>query len=221
MMNIDVSWTRFILDEQQAKVAAHSSRDVNLAPITEDEELPTGNADDDEEVKISNVSTIVWIFLSISKDDEDRDEDEEGEDDEDEHRGAVRSRRPRPSGGSAERTSGGSGIDEENLDTDDNDATGYDDEQNNTNRNSTERTKVVSEEDADFMKAFDALVAESVAVSMTGFSHNRHWRLSCSSNVPVIWWRFRHRIYLYQFMLEKIRLHPQQLSLIFVRILFE
>lgn len=27
---------------------SHSTRDVNLAPITEDEELPSGNIDDDD-----------------------------------------------------------------------------------------------------------------------------------------------------------------------------
>ena len=31
----------------------HPSRDINLAPITEDEELPSGNPNDDEEVKHS------------------------------------------------------------------------------------------------------------------------------------------------------------------------
>ena len=71
-------------------------------------------------------------------------------------------RRSRPSGGSAERTSGGSGADEECVDTDENDTTAFDDENNNSK---TERTKVISEEDSEFMKAFDALVAESVAVS--------------------------------------------------------
>ncbi len=43
------------IDEQQTKVTSkdvsYPSRDVNLAPITEDEELPTGNPNDDEEVK--------------------------------------------------------------------------------------------------------------------------------------------------------------------------
>ncbi len=44
------------IDDQQAKatskdVTSYSARDVNLAPITEDEELPRGNANDDEEVK--------------------------------------------------------------------------------------------------------------------------------------------------------------------------
>jgi hypothetical protein len=42
----------FSLDEQQAKSNAkdilHASRDVNLAPITEDEELPAGNIEDDD-----------------------------------------------------------------------------------------------------------------------------------------------------------------------------
>ncbi len=42
---------------------------------------------------------------------------------------------------------------------------GFDEDQKTTDANSTERTKVISAEDADFMKAFDALVAESVAVS--------------------------------------------------------
>lgn len=152
----------FFSAEQQAKAsakdAAYPTRDVNLAPITEAEELPAGNGEDDEE------------------EDDDRDEnnndDEDGEDDDDEHRGPVRSRRPRPSGGSADRTSGGSGIDEECLDTDDNEATGFDDEHQGTNPNSMERTKVISEEDADFMKAFDALVAESVAVRISFLSEN-------------------------------------------------
>lgn len=44
------------IDEQQAKAqskdVSYPSRDVNLAPITEDEELAaTGNANDDEEVQ--------------------------------------------------------------------------------------------------------------------------------------------------------------------------
>ena len=42
----------FSLDEQQAKAAAKDatnlSRDVNLAPITEDDEQPTENTNDDE-----------------------------------------------------------------------------------------------------------------------------------------------------------------------------
>lgn len=116
-----------------------------------------------------NPIEISSFFLS-PKDDEDRDEnneeeEEEGDDDEDGRPGTDRSRRSRPSGGSAGRTSGGSGADEEYIDTDDNDGTGFDEDPNTTNANSTERTKVVSAEDADFMKAFDALVAESVAVS--------------------------------------------------------
>lgn len=63
-----------------------------------------------------------------------------------------------------ERTSGGSGADEECPDTDDNDPVSCDDENKAKDENSTERKKVVSEEDAEFMKAFDSLVAESVAV---------------------------------------------------------
>jgi len=70
-----------------------------------------------------------------------------------------------------ERTSGGSGADEECLDTDENDTIGFDDENNTINQNSTERTKVVSEEDVDFIKALDALVAESVAVSFLFIFH--------------------------------------------------
>ncbi len=70
-----------------------------------------------------------------------------------------------------ERTSGGSGADEECLDTDENDTIGFDDENNTINQNSTERTKVVSEEDVDFIKALDALVAESVAVSFLLIFH--------------------------------------------------
>jgi len=107
------------------------------------------------------------LFL-FKKDDEDREEnndEEEEEDDDDECHGTARVRRFRPSSGSAERTSGGSGADEECVDTDENDATAFDDENNDSKKNSTERTKVVSEEDTEFMKAFDALVAESVAVS--------------------------------------------------------
>ena len=108
------------------------------------------------------------MLFYFEKDDEDRDEnnEDEGDDDGDECHGTVRSRRTRPSGGSAERTSGGSGADEETLDTDDNEPTGFDDEKNSINPNSNERTKVVSEDDVDFMKAFDALVAESVAVRL-------------------------------------------------------
>lgn len=162
----------YSLAEQQAKATAkeatHPSRDINLAPITEDEELPSGNPEDEEEVRILSSESVLIVFSE--KDDDDRDEnndDEEGEDDDDEQRGPVRSRRPRPSGGSADRTSGGSGIDEECLDTDDNEATSFDDEHRGGNPNSTERTKVISEEDADFMKAFDALVAESVAVRIS------------------------------------------------------
>ncbi|CAF4526539.1 unnamed protein product, partial [Rotaria magnacalcarata] len=74
---------------------------------------------------------------------------------------AVRSRRTRPSAGSNERTSGGSGADEECPETDDNDTAGLDDENNGENKNSTERTKVTTAEDNDFVKAFEALVAES------------------------------------------------------------
>lgn len=166
----------FSIGERQAKATskdvAYPSRDVNLAPITEDEELPTGNPNDDEEVKHWIQSKFHWFhrFFLSPKDDEDRDEnneeeEEEGDDDEDGRPGTDRSRRSRPSGGSAGRTSGGSGADEEYIDTDDNDGTGFDEDPNTTNANSTERTKVVSAEDADFMKAFDALVAESVAVS--------------------------------------------------------
>ena len=54
------------------------------------------------------------------------------------------------------------------MDTDENDLGGggtFDDENQNGRKTSTEREKIVSEEDKDFMKAFDALVAESVAVS--------------------------------------------------------
>ncbi len=79
-----------------------------------------------------------------------------------------------------ERTSGGSGADEENLDTDENDTTGFDNDGNAINPNSTERTKIVSEEDSDFMKAFDALVAESVAVRLY-FDFNYQIFLSFSS----------------------------------------
>ncbi len=45
----------FSIGEQQAKATPkdgpYPSRDVNLAPITEDEELPSGNPNDDEEVR--------------------------------------------------------------------------------------------------------------------------------------------------------------------------
>ena len=45
-------WILFSLDEQQVKAAAKDvmnlSRDVNLAPITEDDEQPTENTNDDE-----------------------------------------------------------------------------------------------------------------------------------------------------------------------------
>ncbi len=143
---------------------AYPSRDINLAPITEDEELPSGNPNEDEEVKHS-ISSKYHLFSLSSKDDEDRDNEEEEGDDDGERAGTVRSRRSRPSGGSADRTSGGSGADEEYLDTDDNDGAGFDEDSDTAKRNTTERTKVVSAEDADFMKAFDALVAESVAVS--------------------------------------------------------
>jgi hypothetical protein len=61
-----------LIDEQQAKATAkdvaYPSRDVNLAPITEDEELPSGNPNDDEEVKHSIIPSKYHIFsLSLSK----------------------------------------------------------------------------------------------------------------------------------------------------------
>ncbi len=138
-----------------------------------DDDLPNPQQQDDEEVKKFNLIEIEFLSFLFKKDDEDRDEnnDEEGEDDGDECHGNVRSRRSRPSGGSMERTSGGSGADEECLDTDENDTIGFDDENNTINPNSTERTKVVSEEDVDFIKALDALVAESVAVSFLFIFH--------------------------------------------------
>ena len=102
----------------------------------------------------------------MKQDDDDREEnhDDEGEDEDDECHAARRSRRSRPNAGRAERTSGGSGADEEYLDTDDNDTISFDDENNPMNKTINERRKIISEEDTEFMKAFDTLVAESVAV---------------------------------------------------------
>jgi hypothetical protein len=61
----------FSIDEQQAKATAkdvaYPSRDVNLAPITEDEELPSGNPNDDEEVKQFNSIEIPLFFLSLQR----------------------------------------------------------------------------------------------------------------------------------------------------------
>ncbi|CAF4014532.1 unnamed protein product, partial [Adineta steineri] len=151
-----------LIKEQQAKVTAkdvsYPSRDANLAPITEDEEQPSANNNDDE---LSNRQQ-----QDEEEEDEDRDdnnEEEEEDDNDDDRQGTSRVRRPRTSGGSAERTSGGSGADEECIDTDENDTPGFDDENHDRKRNSTECTKVISEEDSEFMKAFDALIAESVA----------------------------------------------------------
>ncbi|CAF4964143.1 unnamed protein product, partial [Rotaria sp. Silwood1] len=154
-----------LISEQQSKLTtkdvSYPTRDTNLAPITEDEELPVQNPNEDD-----LVSTQQGDEEEDDEDQEENNEEEEDNDDDDDddecHR-AVRSRRARQSAGSHERTSGGSGADEECLDTDDNDTVGFEDENNNTNKNSMERTKVTTEEDTEFIKAFDALVAESVA----------------------------------------------------------
>ncbi|CAF1357416.1 unnamed protein product [Rotaria sordida] len=151
-----------LINEQQSKLVSkdisYPSRDTNLAPITEDEELSIRNTNEDDLPNSQRPD---------DEDDEDQEEnneeEEDNDDDDDERHRTVRSRRSRPSAGSRERTSGGSGADEEYLDTDDNDTVGFDDENNNTNKNSIERTKITTEEDTEFIKAYDALVAESVA----------------------------------------------------------
>ncbi|UJR26480.1 hypothetical protein I4U23_007807 [Adineta vaga] len=154
-----------LINEQQAKATAkdmiHQSRDVNLAPITEDEEQLAENPNDDDRPNVERQQ-------DDEEDERDQrgredDDEEEEEEEDDESHGTARVRRTRPSGGSADRTSGGSGVDEEYLDTDENDVVSFDDENQSRRKNSTERTKVASEEDTEFMKAFDALVAESVA----------------------------------------------------------
>ena len=126
-----------LINQQKAKESANQARDVNLAPITEDEEVPAAEEDEEEEVE-----------------EEEEEEEDEGEDGE--VHGTVRSRRPRISGGSA--------ADEEGLDTDENEVNTFVEEANPMKNNTTERTKIVSEEDAEFMKAFDAVIAESVSV---------------------------------------------------------
>jgi len=154
------------LAEQQAKAAAQNpSRDVNLAPITEDDESTNQLTDhgpeglhathDDDEDDDDRRET------RPQRDDEDEEEEEDFRDDDDEQTNSTRVRRSRPSGGSAERTSAGSGADEECIDTDGNETGGVDDENEENSR--VERTKIVSEDDMQFMKAFDAMVAESVA----------------------------------------------------------
>ncbi|CAF3380022.1 unnamed protein product [Rotaria socialis] len=151
-----------LINQQQAKMASkdisHQSRDTNLAPITEDEE----QQQQQQQVNTANPDDLLNAQQQEDEEDEEDNEENYDDDDDDCHR-AVRSRRTRPSAGSNERTSGGSGADEECPETDDNDAAGLDDENNGANKNSTERTKVTTEEDNDFVKAFEALVAESVA----------------------------------------------------------